>query len=194
MEIYLVRHGITESNKKKIYMGWSEEGLSPEGRKQAGALGKSLQSLVIHRIYTSPLRRAVETSEIINQSLSVPISVEEDLTEMRLGSWEGLTEDEVSKRFPDDYQVWNSRPAGFILQGRETLAEVQNRTLNAIQKIKEGNDEFPVLVVTHVAIVRCLIIHYQRLDINFYRRIDVPNASVFRLRLDGDSGHITRFL
>ena len=47
MEIYLVRHGIIESNKKKIYMGWSEEGLSPEGRQQAEALGKKLKPLGI---------------------------------------------------------------------------------------------------------------------------------------------------
>lgn len=73
MELYIARHVITESNKKRIYMGWSEEGLALEGREQAKALGQSLQSLGIQQIYSSPLRRAVKTSEMIGQLLRVPI-------------------------------------------------------------------------------------------------------------------------
>jgi alpha-ribazole phosphatase len=73
MELYIARHVITESNKKRIYMGWSEEGLALEGREQAEALGQSLQSLELQQIYSSPLRSALETSEIIGQLLRVHI-------------------------------------------------------------------------------------------------------------------------
>ena len=136
----------------------------------------------------------METSEIIRRILNVPIFIGENLTKMRLGSWMGLTEDEVSKKFPDDCQLWNTRPGDLVLPDRETLSEVQKRALKAVDKIKEKTVGSPVLAVTHVAILRCLIIYFQKLDINLYRTIDIPNASVFRLRLDGDSGHITRFL
>jgi alpha-ribazole phosphatase/probable phosphoglycerate mutase len=194
VEFYIVRHGSTESNKRKIYMGSSGEGLAPEGRGQADAVVRSLKPLGIRHIYTSPLRRAIETSEMINQYLNVPISIEEDLTEMKLGAWMGLTEGEVSKRFPHDYQLWNSKPGDLVLPGRETLAEVRSRALKAIHRMRESSGEFSVLVVTHVALVRCLIIHFQVLDINIYRRIDVPNASVFRLQWDEKSAQVSRFL
>jgi broad specificity phosphatase PhoE len=84
-EIYIARYGLTESNKKKIYMGLSEEGLALEGQQQSEVPGRSLRSLGIDRIYSSPLRRAVETSEIINRTLYVPILLEKGLTEMRFG-------------------------------------------------------------------------------------------------------------
>jgi alpha-ribazole phosphatase/probable phosphoglycerate mutase len=193
-DIYISRHGITESNKKKIYAGRSDERLSPEGRVQTENLGRTIQCLGINRIYSSPVQRALETAQIISQILNIPVEIENELAEMKLGAWAGLTEDEVSERFLGDYQLWNTRPAELVLPERETLREIQERALRVISHINKKSDGSSVLIVTHVAIVRCLIIHYQRLDINLYRRIDVPNASVFRLQWDGDYAAISRFL
>lgn len=194
IEIYLVRHGLTESNKRKIYMGTSDEGLSPEGVNQVNALGEKLKSLETNRIYSSPLRRSLETSEVINQFLNVPIEIEKNLTEMKLGPWQGLSEEGVSRKFPDDYQLWNTKPGDLVLPNRETLSEVQQRAVKAINNIGNKEDKCPVLAVTHVAIIRCMIIHFQKLDINHYRTIDVPNVSVFSLQLDDKSACIRRFL
>jgi len=193
-EIYIVRHGITESNKKRIYMGRSQEGLAPEGIAQAENLGKSLLHLGIKRIYSSPMYRALETASIIANTLKVPVEIKRDLAEMELGIWAGLTEEEVSKKFPEDYRQWNTIPQDFVLAGREPLITVQQRALKAMAHIKERNGESPALAVTHVAIVRCLILYYQGLNLNVYRTIPVPNVSVFRLQIDGDFGRISRFL
>lgn len=175
-------------------MGRSEEGLAPEGIVQAEDLGKSLPHLGIKRIYSSPIHRALETASIVANTLKVPLEIERDLAEMELGVWTGLTEEEVSKKFPEDYRQWNTRPEDFVLDDREPLITVQQRALKAMARIKEGSNEFPVLAVTHVAIVRCLILYYQGLDLNLYRTIPVPNVSVFCLQLDGDFGRISRFL
>ena len=112
---------------------------------------------------------------------------------MRLGHWMGLTE-EVSKRFTEEYRIWNTRPGQLVLLDRETLHEVQKRALRAIQRIEKESGEFPVLAVTHVAIIRCLMIHFQHLDINLYRRIDVPNVSIFCIKKDNDIAQISRVL
>ena len=193
IELYITRHGITESNKKKIYMGDSEEGLALDGVVQAKVLGKSLQDLGLKRIFSSPMKRALETAKIIGDILNTPVEIEDDLAEMRLGPWKGLTEEEVSRQYPDDYFLWNTRPADLVLPDRETLCDVQQRILQAIIRIKERCRKFPVLAVTHVTPIRSLIIHYQRLDINVYRTINIQNLSVFRLRLDGDEASISRF-
>jgi broad specificity phosphatase PhoE len=193
-DIYIARHGTTEANKKKIYMGTSGEGLAPEGKLQAERLGNFLRPLGIHRIYSSPLRRAVETSEIINQDLNVPIQLEEDLTEMRLGPWMGMSEEEVAEKYPKEHRLWNSRPPELVLPGRETLAELQSRALKAIYKIKENSQKYPVLAITHVALIRCIIMYFQDLDIDLYKTIDVPNISVFRLRVNEGLANISRYL
>jgi len=193
IELYITRHGVTESNKKKVYMGDSEEGLAPDGIVQAKAAGKSLQGLGLKRIFSSPMKRALETAKIIGDILNTPVESENDLAEMRLGAWKGLTEEEVSRQYPADYLLWNTRPADLTLPNRETLYEVQQRILQAIVRIKERSTTFPVLAVTHVTPIRSLIIHYQRLDMNVYRTINIQNLSVFRLQLERDRGHISRF-
>ena len=111
---------------------------------------------------------------------------------MKLGPWKGLTEEEVSRKYPEDYFLWNTRPADLVLPERETLCEVQQRIIKAVARIKERSGKFPVLAVTHVTPIRSLIIYYQRLDINVYRTINIPNLSVFRLQSDGDKASISR--
>ena len=194
VEIYIARHGLTESNKRKIYMGDSEEGLSPDGVVHAKALAGSLQHLGLKRIFSSPMKRVLETAKIIGDILNTPVEIENDLAEMRLGPWKGLTEEEVSRQYPEDYILWNTRPADLVLPNRETLGEVQQRIIKAIDRIKERSRNFPVLAVTHVTPIRSLIIYYQRLHINVYRTINIPNLSVFRLQLDGAEVSISRFL
>lgn len=193
-DIYIARHGTTEANKKKIYMGTSGEGLAPEGKLQAERLSNFLRPFGIRRIYSSPLRRALETSEIINRDLNMPILVEEGLTEMRLGPWMGMSEEEVAEKYPQEHGLWNSRPSELVLPDRETLAELQNRAIKAIYKINENNQEYPVLAITHVALIRCIIMHFQDLNINLYKTIDVPNVSVFRLRVNEGLANISRYL
>jgi len=192
-DIYISRHGITESNKKRTYMGRSNESLAPEGVIQAESLGNILRPLGIKRIYTSPIQRAVETSKIVSRILNVPVTVEEDLTEMKLDAWAGLSEEEVARRYPEIYHLWNTRPGALVLPGRETLREVQSRAVRAIFRIKQVNDKSPILVITHVAIIRCLIIYFQNLDINIYRTINVPNISIYHLELNENSASITEF-
>ena len=78
VEIYFTRHGLTESNKKNIYMGDSEEGLSPDGAAQAKALARSLQDIGLKKIFSSPTKRALETSKIIGDILNIPVETEKD--------------------------------------------------------------------------------------------------------------------
>jgi broad specificity phosphatase PhoE len=194
LEIYIARHGTTESNKRKIYAGRGDERLAPIGMIQAETLGRSLRPLGIKKIYSSPLQRALETSQIVGNILRIPVEIEEGLTEMKLGAWTGLSEDEVDRTYPEDYKLWNSMPANLILPARETLAEVLQRVLNAISHIEKVSDGFPVLAVSHVAVIRCLFLHYQRMDMNLYKTIDVPNISVLLLQIDQGLANISRYL
>lgn len=175
-------------------MGDSEEGLSPDGVVQAEALARSLQHLGLKRIFSSPMRRALETAKIIGDFLNTPVEIENDLAEMRLGPWKGLTEEEVSRQYPEDYILWNTKPVDLVLPNRETLCDLKSRILRTILKIKENDSEFPVLVITHVALIRCLFIHFEGLDMNLYRTIEIPNVSLFRLQLDDSRPRMSRFL
>jgi len=177
-----MRHGLTESNKKKIYAGRSNEGLIGLGIEGIRNIGKKMRGLGIEKIYSSPIRRAVQTAEIIDSFLDVGVEVEENLEEMRLGPWEGLSEEEVAERFPEQWKVWNTEPSKLKVDGRETLKEVQVRALEAVRRIYGCSDCSKVLAVTHVALIRLLMIYYNEMNMDDYRKIDVKNGGLFLLR------------
>jgi len=184
MKCYFIRHGEIESNRKKIYAGWSEEALTSRGESQAEEVAKDLISCEIDRIYTSPLKRAHQTAEIIGNVLGKSPIIEESFKELRLGLWQGMHEDEVARQYPEEWRLWNTRPAELVLGGRETLHEMLDRVLAGLRKIKLKQNCTAVLVVTHLALIRVLLLHTQKMDLNLYRTISVPNAKIFEIEID----------
>ncbi len=152
-KIYLIRHGLTESNKKRIYAGWCEEGLCKEGLNAVSEFGGKLKQFRIDKIFSSPIRRAVQTAEIIDSFLKVGIEIEEDFKEMKMGPWEGLSENEVAEKFPGDWKIWNTKPSELKRNGRETLKEVLLRALDGIKRIC-GLDVFRILLFTDLSLFR----------------------------------------
>ena len=181
MKLFLVRHGEIESNLKKIYAGWSEEPLTPNGRRQAQEAAEKLVRYDIEAIYCSPLTRTVQTAEIIGSVLSIKPVPEESFKELRMGPWEGKSEDQVSREFPHEWQVWNTRPAELALPGRETLHQLLERNLRGVKRILAEKPAEKSLIVTHVAIIRVLLMHFQWMVPNLYRTLHIPNGQIFDL-------------
>ena len=181
--IYLVRHGLTRSNKEKIYAGWGEEGLTEEGVAQAKEVAEKLKGRNISAIYASPINRALQTARILNKHLDVELIVEDGLKEMKMGPWEGMSEEQLAVAYPKEYGIWNTKPGELKLPGRETLASLQERAVKAVQKIAGLNHNKEVLAVTHVAIIRTVLLFFNGLPLNLYKTIDVPNTGIFELKL-----------
>ena len=184
--IYLVRHGVTQSNKRKIYAGWSEEDLVKEGVIQAEKLGRKLKGMRISTIYTSPIRRTLQTAEILNKYIKCELKIDPDLKEIKMGPWEGLSEEEVAVKYPSEYKIWLNKPAELNIKGRETLNEVQCRAVRAVNKILNDNFDKIAVVVTHVAIIRCLLLYLKCLSLNLYKTIDIPNLSIHQLKFKSE--------
>ena len=155
--------------------------MTPRGRHQAIEVAKRLGFFEIDHVYTSPLKRAFQTADIIGGFLKRTPIPEESFKELRLGIWEGLTEEELGRRFPAEWKIWNTRPAEFILDGRETLNELLERVLAGIEKVRSQVANSSILIVTHVAVIRVLLLHAQKMDLNLYKTIDVPNGEIFEI-------------
>ena len=176
-----MRHGQTVSNIKKIYAGRSGECLSQEGIQAVQKSYQRLEGLNIERIYTSPVTRAVQTAETINQYLGVNIEPCDEFTEIKMGPWKGLSEDEVSERYPQEWRTWNLTPFQLEVPGRETLEQVQMRALYGIKSIIKQSDIHVSLVITHVTPIRMLLIYFNGINRDEYRNIDVSHGTLFRL-------------
>jgi broad specificity phosphatase PhoE len=183
--LYFARHGETDANRGLRYSGWSDDPLNAVGRAQCIRLADEIESLGVDHIFTSPVRRAVETAQIVATRLGADVRTVHDLHEIELGPWKGLTEGEVASAFPDAYLAWKQSPHTMVLEGRETLDAVQERALRAADQIGHAQlsaGAAPAVVVTHLAVLRVLWLHASGRSLSGYHAISGPNCRVFALR------------
>lgn len=146
--ILLARHGETDWNRELRIQGHADEPLNQLGREQARELARSLDEVPFAAVYSSDLRRALETAEIVAAEHDLPVRIDPGLREIDVGSWEGLTRDEVLERFPD-FQ----RPDG------ETRDAHRERIVAALTRIAQAHRGEQVLVVTHGGSMRAAWVH-----------------------------------
>lgn len=139
-------------------------------------------------VWTSRIARARETAAVLSSALEIPLRDDARLDEMLLGPWEGLTEDEIAGRYPRDFQLWNTRPDLLHLSGRETLSELAIRVGPVLADAASQTE--PVLLVTHVALIRVLALTVLGLELAAYKRLPVPNLSC--MKIDVASGEVIR--
>ena len=185
---YVVRHGQTASNLRRRYAGREPEPLTAEGRRESSHMALGLRDAGLSAIWTSRIARARETAAILSSALEIPLRDDARLDEMLLGPWEGLTEDEIGGRYPPEFQLWNTRPDLLHLPGRETLSELAIRVGPVLADAASQTE--PVLLVTHVAVIRVLALTVLGLELAAYKRLPVPNLSC--MKIDVASGEVTR--
>jgi probable phosphoglycerate mutase len=169
-EIHLVRHGeITQSSPRR-FVGQTDLPLTDEGRGQMAAVARFLTGRGVARLVCSPLARCVESAGIVGAALGLVPETMPDLREICLGSWEGLTVDDVRERFPGRYEARGRNLAGFRPPGGESFADVQRRAWPAFELAAADADE-PLAIVAHGGVNRVLLC----------RILGMPLENLFRL-------------
>lgn len=182
--VFIARHGETESNLNNVYAGRSPEPLTLAGRAQVALLAEGLAKKGIGQIWTSSIGRAVESARLVGERLGIPVMQDTRLDEMHLGVWEGRTEEQVARDFPEVYALWLSRPDEVRLEGRETLNQVAARMTAAVVDAESAGER--VLLMTHVAPIRVAVLTALQYPLGAYKRLAVPNACCVHLDRTGE--------
>lgn len=158
--LYLVRHGETEYNRRQIMQGRCiNSSLNETGRRQARALAQRFAGTTFSVAYTSTLRRAIETAEIVLDGRpDVPVFQLADLDEMSWGSYEGTPASErLRLALAEIYAEWDRGIYDRPVAGGESIADVQARAVRAVRGIVERHPGETVLVVTHGRLLRVVL-------------------------------------
>ena len=99
IELIFIRHPATNWDKQRRYLGRTEIGLSRKGQEQTGLISNYLRNKNISAIYSSNLIRAYQTASIIAKHHSLKVKKDEKLNEIDFGVWEGMTFNQIQKRF-----------------------------------------------------------------------------------------------
>ncbi len=198
--VYMVRHGATELTAEDRFAGSTDVTLSAEGRGQVAALAVRLEGETLDAVYTSPLRRTVETAELLAAPHGLEPTIEPGLSEIDYGRWEGLRRTEVQSRFGEEYELWQEDPLTIAPRNGESGINVLNRALPVIRRIVEAHRHRTVAIVSHKGTNRLLISSLMGFDVRGYRDrldqspaglsiLDFMSESRARLRLLNDVSH-----
>ena len=163
--IFLVRHGQPKQHIGKIFLGQADIRLSDIGKGEATAAGKKLLSVnaAPKRIYTSDLKRAQETAEIIAEVIG-GISVVPDILfrEMSMGSWDGELIEDIKMKFPEEYKKRGDNLQNYRTPGGENFYDLQGRVVREFYRIfKEDfcdkeDDPGDLIIVAHLGVLTIL--------------------------------------
>jgi len=182
--ISLVRHGETKWNVLGKFQGCQDIDLSNEGIQQAKYLSKRFQNKIDH-IYTSPLKRAHKTAEIISQGSNVTPIIKSDLREINFGEWEGLTIKEIQANFPEKFIEWrNDELNGPMCGGDLSLKKASVRATKAILEIAKEHTGENIIIVAHGGIIKAGLIGIFDLKMTMYHKMMLGNTSVCKIIFD----------
>lgn len=148
MKLILVRHGETVLNAKNVAQGWMDDHLNENGRRQAEQVSARLKSLKISAIYSSDLKRARETAEIIAKPHGLKVVQLKALREQNFGKAEGVNRDEINKRF-DNFLEKRKTDPDLAPPSGESFRQLMKRIKKALDAIYQKHTEGTVVVVTH---------------------------------------------
>ena len=190
MRLILVRHGETVCNVEEVWHGWDDCSLTTTGSVQAEAVAERLSWEPLAAVYSSDIRRALETASAIARrhgTEPVPMS---DLRERNAGEYEGLKTAEIVANNP---RIWEERNADFwnwSPPGGETFHQVLARALRAIGEIQKRHAGETVVAVSHMATVRALISHLAGIPVLETFKLDFPSTGVSRFVMHGQTTEV----
>lgn len=177
--VHLVRHGRTASNRERRTMGWRDDGIEAEWVQAAAAVADALAREPIERLVSSPLARAVQTAAPLAARLGQQPILDDRFGELRVGAWEGSTEDEIATRWPEQWRRWRSEPHALVIEGRESVAELNARVSEALDElVADLVDGGAAAVFTHDAVVRAAVAWALGTGPEIYRHVEVDNCSI----------------
>jgi len=177
LTVLLTRHGHTDRSEPEQYLGQRLPAtLSARGRKDARALARRLATVPIDRVVTSPMVRAVDTANLLVRGRAIDVELDERLTELDYGAWEGHPLDEINRLFPGEYEQYERDPATHHVGGGESgyevvarLAPLFDELVSWAEKSTTGAEK-SALVVGHSSVNRIALAMLLGVELNDYRR------------------------
>ena len=178
--IDLIRHGEPEGGTR--IRGWRDDPLSERGWRQMwSAVGEASPW---SRVVSSPLLRCASFARQMAHKNNLPLHQDQRLKELGFGEWEGLEPTHLYESDPEAISSFWADPTVNPPPGGEPFHQFQQRVIDAWQEVWEGNRGDHLLLVVHGAVIRMLIAHVLGMPARNLFRMEVPYASVSRIRIE----------
>jgi alpha-ribazole phosphatase len=202
MQLYLVRHGQTDWNLKHRFQGQTDIPLNKTGEDQVQKIAQRLSKIKIDAIYSSDLKRTVQTADcIIASHHKVKCITDPRWRELSFGEWEGLTYDEIKAREPELLEKWQTDPLNAAAPKGETLQQLATRVDSALDDLRADHADQTVLLTVHGGTIQALVCLALGVELKHYWQFAVSSASLSEIafysrgaiiNLFNDTSHIPK--
>lgn len=188
MKLYIIRHGETRWNVERRLQGASDTDLNEKGIALAKVTGEALKEVPFSCCFTSPLKRAKETAQLVLGEREIPIYLDERIQEISFGTWEGRDSALLPGNMLDNF--FHHTEQYEAPEGGEEISQICARTKAFWDDItsREELQDKTILIASHGCAVRALLQNvYEDSGIeNFWHGCVPPNCSVNVVDVRGD--------
>ena len=192
MKLYLIRHGETDWNTVKRLQGATDIPLNENGEALAKVTCEGMKDISFDMIFTSPLKRAYRTAELVRGERKIPLITDNRIREIGFGDYEGVILKAEGGNIPDpDFVFFFTKPDQYKTPPKgESIPELLKRTGDFLEELKHREDlqDKTILISTHGAAVRAMINYIEKCEIaNFWKKGVHKNCGVSYVELiDGE--------
>ena len=190
MTLLLLRHGESEGNRDRRIQGWREYPLTALGRTQADVSGRHLATSEVVALYSSPLRRARETADLVAAHTGHEVLELPDLREYHFGEAEGLVWDEARERWGVEGRNWGRGD----VPGEEGVRAFRARVSRQVEMLLERHRDDSAICVVHGGVLGAAVAWLSGLADEEYAQIYTANCGITALALTEDGRPAIRSL
>jgi len=177
--IIFLRHAQAENNTKRILAGRTEGvPLTKTGIEQAERIAKYLASIDISAIYSSPIERAKHTAEIVAESCSLDVALDERLTEIDMGKFTRMNYDDMFAKYGNIFLKFYENDPVISEHEVETFPNVQKRVLDLVDHVLKKHNNENVILVTHMDPIKSMLAKVMNLAPETLFELIIANASL----------------
>jgi len=182
--VIFMRHGQAENNVSRTLVGRHiESHLTSQGKDQAADVAKQLKSIPIDKVYVSPVIRAMETAQIVCETLGMDYEIDERLYEIELGKLVGMNYEEVTTKYGDLFLRFYAEHDPVLASfGVEPFAAVKQRVKSLLDDALKKHEYSNVLMVTHLDPIKAALATILDLKPEALYRWHIRNASLTVLK------------
>lgn len=202
--LIFVRHAEAEGNVKREFHGWTDGEITEKGHIQAQKVAERLNDVDIDVIYSSSLKRTMQTAGYISEIKKLPIIRTDKLKEINGGDWEGKRWDELAALWPHEHYSWENKPHIHKMPNGESMSEFKERLISEVENIIGKNKGKNICIVTHGTAIRAMMCTFYDCELDGMQNIKwYDNTSVtiidneegiYKIITEGDVSHLEKSL
>jgi len=183
--LVLIRHGQTDWNLEGRWQGQADPPLNDTGREQARRVAEYQSQFGFAALYSSDLRRAKETAQIIGAAMGLDVIPEPRLREINLGRWQGMLTDDIQAQYPDEFRRWHESPPAAHPPDGEDIPALAVRILEAINEMIVRHPKQRIGVVAHETPIAVVLCRSAGMELEHLRDMIPDNGAWSKVVLEG---------